>query len=372
MDLKSHFRRGCIAAILSIMFTPAVATACSCVTTTTACNVDWKRGEVIFLGKVTARDLIPNPLSNAQYGYPAQVAVRFSVTESFRGVGLGPEIVVYTGAGGGDCGYPFMVGNTYLVYAQTYQNQLTTSICSQTTPQVMVAGSMKQLRALRDGVQRASLFGMIGIGPRGVGYEDLIESKALGGVRVRVIGSTPQDYSTTTNEQGAYSFDRLPADTYRLEVDLPAGLSVRQASAGKPLTVQVSRGDEAAGCRADMFARPDGQISGVVVDSAGKGLAGFVTIKPADAKEAAAAMRRGGLPGYSTEDGRFSLMQIPPGRYQLQFYPKVNGQVSFARGATRSEIIDLGFGQHIENFQFKVPTSNAPPWDLNRLSNEGL
>jgi hypothetical protein len=364
MNSQPNLRRGCIAAILSIMFTPVVATACSCVITASVCDVDWKRGEVIFLGKVTARDSIPNPLSNSQYTLPAQVAVRFSVTESFRGVGLGPEIVVYTGNGGGDCGYPFIVGNAYLVYAQTYENQLTTSICSQTRPQVMVAGSLKQLRALRDGVQGASLFGTIGIGPRGVGYEDLIESKGLSGVRVRAIGSTPQDYSATTNEQGAYSFYWLPADTYRLEVDLPAGLSVGQANAGKPLTIQVSRGDEATGCRADMFARPDGQISGVVVDSAGKGLAGFVTIKPADAKEAAAALRRGGLPGYTTEDGKFSLMQIPPGRYQLQFYQKVNGQVSFARGATRSEVIDLGLGQHIENFQFKVPTSptsNSPP-----------
>jgi len=48
-----------------------------------------------------------------------------------------------------------------------------------------------------------------------------------------------------------------------------------------------------------------------VVDAHGNGLRGFVTIKPADPIEAEAAMQRGGLPGDDTEDGSFSLPQLP-------------------------------------------------------------
>jgi hypothetical protein len=40
-------------------------------------------------------------------------------------------VVVYTGWGGGDCGYEFQVGSSYLVYAGG-QTDLGTSICSRT------------------------------------------------------------------------------------------------------------------------------------------------------------------------------------------------------------------------------------------------
>jgi hypothetical protein len=140
-----------------------------------------------------------------------------------------------------------------------------------------------------------------------------------------------------------------------MEVDLPAGLSTWERNMGKPFTVLVGQAESAAACRADLFARPDGRISGVVVNAAGRPIAGFVIIEPADPREAKAAGRRGGLPGYTTNDGSFSLWQIPPGQYQLLFYPKIDGKTSFADGASRSRVIDLGFGQHIENFSFKVP-----------------
>jgi hypothetical protein len=216
---------------------------------------------------------------------------------------------------------------------------------------------MRALRAVRDGEQPAVLFGTIGIGPRGVSFEDLVESKALGGIRVQAVGSKAQEYLATTDEQGVYSFDWLPPDTYRLEIDLPTGLSTSQRNSGKQLIVRVGPGEDAFGCRADVFARPDGRISGIVVDAGGRNVAGFVTIKPADPKEAEAASRRGGLPGFTTEDGKFSLWQIPPGRYRLLFYPKINGQLSFVR-AFQSDVIDLTFGQNIESFRFEVPIPN--------------
>jgi protocatechuate 3,4-dioxygenase beta subunit len=164
------------------------------------------------------------------------------------------------------------------------------------------------------------------------------------------------EYSSKTNQHGAYSFESLPPDTYRLDVDLPAGLSTWQQNMGKPLTVQLGLTEASSGCRADLFARPDGRISGVIIDAEGRPVAGFVTIRPADPAEAEAARRRGGLPGYTTENGKFSFRQIPPGKYQLLAYPKIGEQINL-RSAIVSEIIDLALGQHIENFRFKVSRS---------------
>ncbi len=162
---------------------------------------------------------------------------------------------------------------------------------------------MSELRPLREGNPAAVLFGTIGIASQGVGHQDLVESKPLAGIRVRAVWSTPKDYSTDTDQQGSYSFGSLPPDTYRLEVDLPTGLSTWQPNMGKPFMIEVGEG--AKGCRADLFALPDGRVSGVVIDAADRRIAGFVTIRPADPKEAEAASRRGGLPGYTTEDGKF-------------------------------------------------------------------
>src|SRR5688572_15022207 len=58
---------------------------------------------------------------------------RFNVIAAWKGVS-GPEASVRTGSGGGDCGYDFRVGETYLVYASQWRDTLGTSICTRTTP----------------------------------------------------------------------------------------------------------------------------------------------------------------------------------------------------------------------------------------------
>src|SRR4030095_9788685 len=104
---------------------------------------------------------------------------RFAVNEGFRGgATAGQEIEIETGAGGGDCGYPFQVGTSYLVYAGHGEGQLlSTSICSTTRQASLVAAIVRQLRALRDGRAVDALFGTIGVAPRADGYSALVDSK---------------------------------------------------------------------------------------------------------------------------------------------------------------------------------------------------
>ncbi|MGV8039098.1 MAG: hypothetical protein AB2L07_03160 [Thermoanaerobaculaceae bacterium] len=65
-----------------------------------------------------------------EYGF--KVTVR--VDESWKGH-LGKESCIFTGRGGGDCGVPFEVGVSYLVYARaTDGGQYYVSFCSRTTP----------------------------------------------------------------------------------------------------------------------------------------------------------------------------------------------------------------------------------------------
>jgi hypothetical protein len=342
-----------IAAAMLVLVTPIPGHACSCVDE--PCSTGWKHGQVVFLGEVTAKEAIPPGRDATADRLFARVAVHFSVRELFDGgVASEKDTVVLTGSGGGDCGYPFKVGQSYLVYATPNQGPLVTSICSPTRPAVIAGAFIQQLRLRSKAAEPAALFGVIGIAPRGNGYEDLIESKTLSGVKVSAVDSAGRVYSATSGEQGVYLLNSLPAGTYRLEIDLPAGLSTWQKDSGQPIVIPVGNDQNLRGCAVDVLARADGRISGVVINTDGKAVAGFLTIISADPKESEASRQRGGLQGFSTEDGKFLLTQIPPGRYQLMFYPKVNGQISLRGGAVRSEPIDIGFGQHIENFEFKL------------------
>lgn len=350
-----------------VLAAPTAVRPCSCVVVSNSCGVPkaFDPSGVIFLGPVVSRVEVQEP---ATFGNGMAMvggyAVHFIVTENFQGAtGLGKEVVVNTGRGGGDCGYPFVVGTTYLVYASTSDSQLTTGICSGTRPEVMVGGLLRELRAIRDGVPVDDLFGTIGISPTGAGYEDLAETRPLPDVSVRLIGGAGTVFSARTDEHGAYAFSLLPRGTYRIEPDLPAGLSTWQSKTGKPLAIDIDDKDgTGAGCQVDIFSRPDGQISGTVLDATGKGVPGFITILPADPREAEIARHHGGLPGCDTEDGNFLLPQLHPGRYRLVFHPKVGERVDFRRvfywptgGRGADNAIDLAFGQHIEKIRFEIP-----------------
>jgi len=62
------------------------------------------------------------------------IRVTFSGTHLYRGEPKG-DLVVATGLGAGDCGYPLEPGQSYLVYAWIEDTgNLSTGICSGTTP----------------------------------------------------------------------------------------------------------------------------------------------------------------------------------------------------------------------------------------------
>src|SRR6266446_4457924 len=357
-------------ALLLLIFSPSFVRACSCAMVGNGCGPWSLQGEgAVFLGKVTAKVAQPRPDAAGAVDLPAGYAVHFSVAENFHGVSEpGAEAVVYTGSGGGDCGYPFVVGTSYLVYAGVGSDgRLSTGICHGTQPEIMVGGVLKQLRAIRDAGHGYDLVGTVFVLPKGAGYADQAESQPLEGVPVRAIGSHGGLFSTVTDPHGAYSFDWLPPDTYRLEETLPTGFSLARTAEPQPFIItaadkQVSN----FGCLVNVYVRPDGQISGIVVDLAGRGVPGFLTLEPADPKEAAAAHQRGGLPGDDTEDGKFSLPQLPPGRYRLVFSPKIGGRANLRQkfywppgNAANLGAIEIGLGQHVDNVRFEIPLSGA-------------
>ena len=116
MDLQM-LRRLFVTTAVVLGFAPSAVQACSCVLVSNSCGVSkaFSAGGVIFLGQVVSKIKVQEP---ASFGNRAAMvpryAVHFTVKENFHGASdLGQEIVVHTGLGGGDCGYPFVVGTSY-------------------------------------------------------------------------------------------------------------------------------------------------------------------------------------------------------------------------------------------------------------------
>ena len=98
---------------LVLSFRAGDARACSCGGASGApCEATW-RADVVIAGIVRSVDLI----DHVDLGAPYQsTLVKFEVERSF--VNGSPGIVeLITGRGDGDCGYRFVAGKRYLVYA---------------------------------------------------------------------------------------------------------------------------------------------------------------------------------------------------------------------------------------------------------------
>src|SRR3989338_25386 len=92
------------------------AVACSCIMPGTVAE-EVERADAVFTGTVIAVD---TPIYGA-YVFP-DVEVTFTVQKYWKGVFSEP-LVIHTGQGGGDCGFDFEEGESYLVYA-SYLDQL--------------------------------------------------------------------------------------------------------------------------------------------------------------------------------------------------------------------------------------------------------
>lgn len=340
------------AALWALVTLPGVLHACSCVHFAGPCDQGWKSGDVIFLGRVVSITLPPGADPNV----PTSKIAHFVISDGFRGtVDAGKEAIVYTGSGAGDCGYPFEVGVSYLVYATPRKDGFETGICSETAPAVRVGGALRELRALRDHAVSDDLFGTLALHPRGNGWADLVDSQPLRGVPVTAVEKTGRRFSAISDDSGAYAFTKLPAARYRIEVNLPAGLvsGEKEANRQYPLDLPV-HGEQRTGCRADSFPLPDGRISGRVIEATtGKPAKGFISVKYLDQEKVPERNSDMG-PGYDVENnkGEFELLSVFPGRFVLEFRPasRFGEPILWPNGNG----MELLLGQHLDHVRIQV------------------
>jgi len=210
------------AILIGALAAPRAAAACDCVQSTTCQGV--LRSSAVFVGRVIS---VEDPKPAEHRPFAGERRITFKVTERFIGAS-GTEVIVWTGMGGGDCGYGFVVGTTYLVYGfSTPDGSLSTSICSRTQPVSFAGGDLEYLRGLTTSPPvDARAFGRA-----------MSAGKPYRGARI-LAEANDRLITAVTDADGKFELHGPPG-VYRLRVEVPPAMT-----ASAPATVNLfdSRG----------------------------------------------------------------------------------------------------------------------------------
>lgn len=134
---------------------------CTCVSPKRPTCEVWWQTSAIFTGRVTKIDTVTEETGDGQSRVKRLVTLR--VQDRWRGLQGKREVVIATGAGGGDCGFRFHQSQTYLIYAnQSVQTgRYETGICSRTALVEDAVADLAYLSGIETASKTVSLYGMV-------------------------------------------------------------------------------------------------------------------------------------------------------------------------------------------------------------------
>ena len=297
-------------ALSATLLVPSASDACSCSGFALPCDDAIWRADAVFVGRVES--IVPEGTERR---------VELEGVEVFRGP-QASRMTIATGYSGGDCGYPFRVGESYLVYAsRASDGRLYTSICSRTRSVGEAADDIAYARSIAriDPRSTARLAGHVQLWEYAA--PPVSQLKRVPGVRVTASGGG-LTFTTRADDRGEFELDGLPLGEYEVTASAPAGYH----AATRTLKIHDSRG-----CGdLTLFINYDSRVRGRVVDSRGDGV-GSVPLELVRASDLNLASPRNLTVRASTEpNGTFELKLVSPGEYVLllgvprrQFYPGV-------------------------------------------------
>ena len=306
--------------------------------------------------------------------YKDVVILNFAVQESFKGV-HSPKIAIRVGRFAGSCGFEtkpgelyFKKGEKYLVYAYEWNGNWITNICSPTRLASVAAPQIEELRRLRDL-----------LAPRVVGDYVAVRTKGAtispSGQTVTLKGSNGDKIPATVQADGRFWIAGIPPGAYEVSATTPPSYRLRAENAFRikdrvPVNPQSIRVEPDGCTEMELYALPDGEISGRVLDGRGKPL-----------KEASVRLWNaddvsdlGHWWGWERPDehGTFRLGPLGPGKYVIGVYiwsPEKRKQFMSGSSDAKPELwfypgvddlrrarsITLSFAQHRSDILLRVP-----------------
>jgi hypothetical protein len=291
------------------------AEACECSLGGPPCQ-NFFEAAAVFAGTVQAIEDTTAP----EHGFLRR-RVRFALDRAFRGV-AGTSVEVTTGQGGGDCGYAFVVGKSYLVYAYrtTSTHELAVSICSRTQRLDAADEDLRYIDTLPPTGPGGRVYGVVTHWERDLATGQPLDRGPVPAVRVGIQGEAGT-FEARTDGAGRYEVTGLPPGSYTMQAVPPAPFGTRG------LTSRIEVRDPRACAVRDFAVVFDGRISGTAVDAGGRAVAGaMIEVMAAghDGDSSAAEL----LTATTDAHGRYEFIEVPPGRYVVG--------LSLRRGMSRS------------------------------------
>jgi hypothetical protein len=291
-----------VAGAASFVLMADPASACSCVASGPPCQAAWS-ADVVFTGTVKSIEPIEDTDRPPAF---RSVRVTFSVEQGFIGA-ISPVVEVTTGAGGGDCGYRFVAGRRYIVYANRQETGgLVTGTCNRTRP-IEDAGEDVRYLTSNPAAAGGRFYGRITERRRDPAEERSVDYGPLEGIEVSVIGPTWQK-SAATDPSGRFEITGLPVGKASYFVSVPFGFDQRFRTGD--LEIKDPRGCVAQ----DFMLTPRATASGRVVDASGHPVAG-VAVDAVALELAGFEPPPYQMPVRTDEQGNFRFDALPPGSY---------------------------------------------------------
>jgi hypothetical protein len=346
------------AVFVLLLCAPPAALACSCMKGEPTCEA-FGSAQAVFIGKVVGAKEQRQEKNEDGTTTTFQVGeIYFNVEQSFLGV-KGTRVVIHSGTGGGDCGYWFLKGKRYLVYANGKSMEtLETNICMRTRPLENADEDLSFLRTMPRKGAGVRIYGTVTIALKDPKSADWRTSTPLSGITVKIAGN--RTFDAVTDAEGRYELSGLQAGKYKVYAEVP-DFYYR----GAYWVREIEIADR--GCSQENFiAENDSKITGRVLKPDGTGLAkAKVELIPVDAEDA--SVGRFGLDqDYANEEGEFKLVQVAPGRYLLgvnitsspdkespfprTFYPGTTDR-------SKAVVLEIGLGQKLPNLDIHLPDS---------------
>lgn len=353
-----------------LLFGFEMAEACSCAGGANPCGFFRAAGGVAFIGTVT--NVVD---ADEKYGQPVKGRVRkitIRADEVFKGF-VPPEVV--TSDDGFRCdNFPFVLGQTYLIYSkgvlENTENILPVGLCSGTAPIENAQESINFLRQLKAGNFPSILYGKIQktVNDEKNPYAPLPKTKivltklyAVENGEYKEPKKKDRKIETRTDENGEYKFENLAAGQYKLSAELPGNLWMPEnrefGAGGKPFCENRS-----------LYAYTDGRISGNVVSAEGAPVFVKLRITPVDKNT---LIYHG--EAQTDKDGNYTIYGLSEGKYKIHVYlpwykldagssspfesgyPFSNWYFGNVFDDREAQIINLGNTEKIQNANLKMP-----------------
>lgn len=343
--------------LIVLLLASRAVTACTCAPGGSPCE-SYGSASAVFVGTVTSvRGSERRPVKDPKDVDWVPVAYKFSVDQSYLGVS-GTEIEVFTGRGGGDCGFDFQQGQRYLVYAHRYNDKLITSICTRTKPFSQATEDLAFLGTLSSAPPGVTIYGAVMRGPDDGPTRTEIKTEPLSPDIQIVIEGETEKKEIRPDTDGRFRVNGLRPGKYKLALRLPDTLTTSRNE------VELSLVDRGCAGVAWYFV-DNGRVSGRVINADGEPVARIAVslVNPGtNATEYSVKFDR------TNDEGYFSFSAVPPGNYNIAVnrngFPELNDPTlayppSFYPGVVdqrHAQTITVGAGEKLSDFEVRIPS----------------